>query len=65
MTETAKIKAKVLREFNDAGTGERFAAGDSPEIDAGAFANYRAAGLVEKDAPEAKPKAEAKKTADA
>lgn len=42
-----KKKALVLRNFNDAGTGDRFTKGDTPLIDAGAFANYVAAGLIE------------------
>ena len=45
MTEPKK-RAEVISAFNDAGTGERYAIGDTPLIEAGAFANYEAAGLV-------------------
>lgn len=46
MAETARKKAHILSSFNDIGTGQRFTAGDTPMIDAGAYANYEAAGLV-------------------
>ncbi len=50
MTESsAKTqKAFVISNFSDAGTGERFEAGATPSIEAGVFANYKAAGLVRK-----------------
>ena len=51
----AKKTAKAVRTFNDAGTGETFEGGKSHEFEAGALANYVAAGLVEDpDAPKAK-----------
>ncbi len=40
------IKAFVIRDFNDAGTEENFTAASTPEIEKGAFDNYKAAGLV-------------------
>lgn len=47
MTVPAPVRAKVLRDFNDAGTGENFTADTIAPLSPGAFANYRAAGLVE------------------
>jgi hypothetical protein len=48
-----KKKGYILRDFNDAGTGESYTAGSDPVlIDAGAFANFAAAGLVSASAPE-------------
>jgi hypothetical protein len=59
---TTKKRALIKRDFEDAGTGESFTKGDTLLIDAGAFGNYEAAGLVAtppaKKAP-AKPKAKA------
>lgn len=46
MSETPKKRAEIVSAFTDHGTGERFEAGATPLIDAGAFANYEAAGLV-------------------
>lgn len=39
-------KAFVISSFEDAGTGEKFEAGAITNLSAGAFANYKAAGLV-------------------
>lgn len=44
MPETKK--AFIIRDFNDAGTGASFNAGEVRDIEQGAFDNYRAAGLV-------------------
>lgn len=41
-----KQDAYIIRDFNDAGTEERFTGGKIVPIDAGSFENYRAAGLV-------------------
>lgn len=66
---SAKIKAVVVRNFNDAGTERNFTAGEEVELTAGEFTNYSAAGLVEapKAAKNAKdaaaPDAPAAKTA--
>jgi hypothetical protein len=46
-------KALIVADFTDAGTGERFTAGAEPMLDAGAFANYEAAGLVTAPVPAA------------
>ncbi|SEQ60495.1 hypothetical protein [Sphingobium sp. YR768] len=40
-------KAKVLRDFKDAGTEKTFAAEAVVDLTEGEFANYAAAGLVE------------------
>ena len=40
-------KAKVLRNFNDAGTNKRYATGEAIDLTEGEFTNYAAAGLVE------------------
>lgn len=40
------VPALVLSAFEDATSGDRFAAGDTPTLSAGAFANFEAAGLV-------------------
>jgi transcription antitermination factor NusG len=40
-------RAKIVRDFNDAGTETRFTVGATVEISEGAFVNYHAAGLVE------------------
>lgn len=70
MTDTApKTKrAFVISDFTDIGTDTRHLAGTTPMIEAGAFGNYEAAGLVrvptaaDSKAP-AKPKAKrARKT---
>lgn len=42
----SKKRAEVITSFKDEGTGERFEAGATPLIEAGAFDNYEAAGLV-------------------
>ncbi len=41
-----KKRAFVPNDFTDAGTGARHLAGSTPMIEAGAFGNYEAAGLV-------------------
>lgn len=46
MTESPKKRALIVRNFKDEGTGQRFEKDATPLIDAGAFANYEAAGLV-------------------
>jgi hypothetical protein len=47
MTAPAKKKkALIVTSFTDAGSGESFTANDTPLIEAGAFENYKAAGLV-------------------
>lgn len=51
MAKPAPRKAYIIRSFTDAGTGKTFAAGKTAAIEAGAFANYEAAGLV-RTAPE-------------
>lgn len=58
MSETKK--AKVLRDFKDAGTEKSFTTGKVVDLAEGEFINYAAAGLVE-DAPAAEAKVEAKK----
>jgi len=45
----SKIKGKALRDFNDAGTSASFVKDQSYNFEPGAFANYKAAGLVEPD----------------
>lgn len=63
MPDTPKIRARAISSFNDRGTGKSFAAGSTEPIDAGSFANYKAAGLVEAapaKAKAAKAKAPAK-----
>ena len=47
MSDTKIKRAKIVRNFNDAGTDARFTAGDTVELSEGAFINYHAAGLVE------------------
>lgn len=46
-TETKTVRAKILRDFNDAGAERRFTKGDTVTIGEGEFVNYRVAGLVE------------------
>ena len=46
MTDSPKKRALIVRNFKNEGTGESFAKDTTPLIDAGAFANYEAAGLV-------------------
>ncbi|WP_394658571.1 hypothetical protein [uncultured Novosphingobium sp.] len=48
MSDEKTIKAVALKDFNDAGTEQRFAKGDTPTLPEGVFANYEAAGLVRK-----------------
>lgn len=43
---SVKKKGFAQRNFNDAGTGQRFKSGQAVELDAGTYANYEAAGLV-------------------
>ncbi|KHA64275.1 hypothetical protein [Sphingomonas sp. Ant20] len=58
VTTATPIKAFVLRDFKDATTEESFSAKDTPDLEAGRFENFRAAGLVRKaTAREAKPAA--------
>jgi hypothetical protein len=45
-TTATPIKAFVLRDFTDATTEERFSAKDTPELEAGRFENFKAAGLI-------------------
>ena len=52
MSDTKIKRAKIVRNFNDAGTDARFTAGDTVELSEGAFINYQAAGLVELAAEE-------------
>ncbi|GAA3708518.1 hypothetical protein GCM10022268_17310 [Sphingomonas cynarae] len=55
MSDTPVMKkAKILREFNDAGTEQRYFAGKEHEFAEGVFENYRVAGLVE-EVPTAAP----------
>ncbi len=42
-----KIKGITKKAFNNAGTGEAFEANKTYDFDAGAYANYIAAGLIE------------------
>lgn len=58
-TDKKTKKAFVVRDFTDAGTETSFTASDGKsdtlvEIDAGAFINYQAAGLV-REPDDAKP----------
>ena len=55
-------RALILSNFTDAGTGESFAADDTPLIERGAHANYEAAGLVGAP-PAAAPRGAAKRKA--
>ena len=48
MSETKTVRAKILRDFKDAGDERQFTAGETLEIGEGAFGNYHAAGLVER-----------------
>ena len=48
MSDTEKtVRATVKSDFNDAGTERKFAAGETHDLTAGEFENYRAARLVE------------------
>jgi hypothetical protein len=48
MSETPKtVSAKILRDFNDAGTEKRFTAGETVEMLRGEYNNFAAGGLVE------------------
>lgn len=49
---TDKIRGYVPKTFKDSGTGQRFEGGKEHEFEAGAHANYRAAGKI-KDKPKA------------
>jgi len=60
MSDKPKKRAHILRSFRDDGTGERFTAGTTPLVDAGAYANYEAAGLVGAPPPAAAAKAKSK-----
>ncbi|WP_312313164.1 hypothetical protein [Sphingobium yanoikuyae] len=40
-------RAKIVRDFKDAGTERSFSAGETVDLTAGEFANYEAAGLIE------------------
>lgn len=61
MSDAKTKRAFVLSDFSDAGTDEIHLKGTTPTIEAGAFANYEAAGLVRAatadDAKPAKPAA--------
>ena len=52
MSDTKTKRAKIVRDFKDAGTETQFTAGATVEMNDGAFANYLAAGLVEAAADE-------------
>ena len=52
MSDTKTKRAKIVRDFTDAGTETQFTAGATVEMTEGAFANYLAAGLVEVAADE-------------
>lgn len=62
-----KKKAFIVRDFTDAGEERNFTASEAgkpdtmPEIDAGAFANYKAAGLVREPTDEEAKSVEAPK----
>ncbi len=47
MSDTKTKRAKILRDFNDAGTETRFTAGAIVNLTEGEFVNYKTAGLVE------------------
>ncbi|MDF2983423.1 MAG: hypothetical protein K0Q69_3195 [Devosia sp.] len=47
MSDTTTIRAKVLRDFNDAGSQSRFTKDKIVPMKPSLFDNYRAAGLVE------------------
>lgn len=53
--DPAKIAGIPTRDFRDEGTGQRFSKGRPHRFEAGAFANYEAAGLVTR--ADAKPAA--------
>jgi hypothetical protein len=57
----SKKSGHVPATFNDIGTGETFEGGKEHSFEAGAHANYLAAGLIE--VPAAKPKPAAKRAA--
>lgn len=60
-----KRKALILQSFEDAGTLEKFTAGDTPLIEIGAFGNYEAAGLVRApDTADDKPASDQTKAAE-
>ncbi len=46
MSDQKKISAFIIRNFNDKGTGQAFAANKIEPISEGSFLNYKAAGLV-------------------
>lgn len=52
MSDTKTKRAKIVRDFNDAGTETQFTAGSVVEMSEGAFTNYQACGLVELAADE-------------
>jgi len=52
----SKKKGHALKTFTDAGTGETFEGGKEHEFEAGALANYEAAGLIGKPEPASKDK---------
>jgi len=47
----------AVRAFNDFGTGQSYAPGSKSEFSEGAYANYKAAGLITDQPPEAQSKA--------
>jgi len=54
MTDTPKKRARIAQRFTDHGTGERFMPGAIHLLEAGAYANYEAAGLIAAAPPAAK-----------
>lgn len=54
-------KAKVLRDFRDAGTEREFKTGDNVELTDGEFINYEAGRLVEATSAAAKTAEDSKK----
>lgn len=65
MTSTqVRVRARAVRSFSDAGTGEAYKKGQAVTLDEGVFENYRAAGLATaaeaKAAPESPSKSKAK-----
>lgn len=55
MSDTKTKRAKIVRNFKDAGTETQFTAGETVDVSEGAFANYHAAGLVEAADADAAP----------
>ena len=55
MSDTKTKRAKIVRNFKDAGTETQFTAGETVDVSEGAFANYHAAGLVKAADADAAP----------